>query len=147
MSLSRLISLWFHSEIRAATYREQNEAEGHPSTPVPTHQTLTPAAFASAVGSVLWHCLHQRAGCLKYHWAAQWVLIISELQSQLAAVATALSICLQSTMCAAAFQDIADFFFFKSLTYYKILFLLGLRSGHCKEGLERAGIKWVITLL
>lgn len=38
-------------------------------------------------------------------------------------------------------------FFFKSLTYYKILFLLGLRSGHCKEGLERAGIKWVITLL
>jgi len=66
-SLSRRIFLWFHNEIRAATYKEKNEVKEHPIPLVPTQQPLTSAAFASTVERVRWHCLHQRAGCLKYH--------------------------------------------------------------------------------
>lgn len=64
-SLSGWIFLWFR-KISAATYREKNEVKEYPLTLVPTHQPLTSAAFASTAESACWHCLHQRAGCLKY---------------------------------------------------------------------------------
>lgn len=138
-SLSGWIFLWFR-KISAATYREKNEVKEYPLTLVPTHQPLTSAAFASTAESACWHCLHQRAGCLKYQRSCPASAPLSHSYKcnrvLWAQVSHLLLVAWQAIPgCCRLF-----------LIHYKLsnLFLGGLTSSRCKGGLVIAGMKQVI---